>query len=144
MVNSQRRFIAMSTMNYYVVLGVTEEADGDTIRSAFRALARRFHPDAGAGSSAVEFRRAVEAYETLSDPDRRQRYDQQLRPRHTVIPEPMVSADFGVEPLFRSRPVSFGFPTSQMRVAKSIPFDEMFDELFTSMSSHWFWRLRWR
>jgi curved DNA-binding protein CbpA len=57
----------MSTMNYYVVLGIAEDADGDTIRSAFRALARRYHPDAGPGSSAVEFQRALEAYETVSD-----------------------------------------------------------------------------
>src|SRR5579871_5654375 len=60
----------MSTMNYYVVLGIAEDADGDTIRSAFRALARRYHPDAGSGSSVAEFRRALEAYATLSDPER--------------------------------------------------------------------------
>ena len=34
----------MRTMNYYVVLGITEDADADTIRSAFRALARHYHP----------------------------------------------------------------------------------------------------
>ncbi len=55
----------MSTMNYYVVLGIAEDADVDTIRSAFRALARRYHPDAGPGSSTVEFQRVLEAYETL-------------------------------------------------------------------------------
>ena len=53
----------MSTMNYYVVLGIAEDADSDTIRSAFRALARRYHHDAGTGSSTDEFRRALEAYE---------------------------------------------------------------------------------
>ncbi len=37
-------------MNCYLVLGVPQDADADTIRSAFRALARRYHPDAGAGS----------------------------------------------------------------------------------------------
>ena len=35
----------MSTINCYVVLGIAEDADSDTIRSAFRALARRYHPD---------------------------------------------------------------------------------------------------
>ena len=69
----------MSTMNYYVVLGIAEDADSDAIRSAFRALARRYHPDAGAGSSTDEFRRALEAYKTLSDPDRRRLYDRDLR-----------------------------------------------------------------
>ncbi len=37
-------------MNYYLVLGVQHEADAATIRGAFRALARRYHPDAGEGS----------------------------------------------------------------------------------------------
>ena len=51
-------------MDYYVVLGIAEDADEEMIRSAFRALARRYHPDVGAGSSPVEFQRAREAYET--------------------------------------------------------------------------------
>jgi curved DNA-binding protein CbpA len=55
-------------MNYYVVLGIAEDADDQTIRSAFRALARRYHPDVGAGSSLIEFQRGREAYETLADP----------------------------------------------------------------------------
>jgi DnaJ-class molecular chaperone len=50
------------------------------IRTAFRTLARRYHPDAGSGSSAQRFREVVEAYETLSDPIQRRRYDE----THTV------------------------------------------------------------
>ena len=53
-------------MDYYVLLGIAEDADEETIRSAFRALARRYHPDVGAGSSPIEFQRAREAYETLA------------------------------------------------------------------------------
>ena len=45
-------------MDYYVVLGIAEDADEETVRSAFRALARRYHPDVGAGSSPIEFQRA--------------------------------------------------------------------------------------
>ena len=62
-------------MDYYVLLGIAEDADEETVRSAFRALARRYHPDVGAGSSPIEFQRAREAYETLADPERRRRYD---------------------------------------------------------------------
>ena len=62
-------------MDYYVVLGIAEDADDETIRSAFRALARRYHPDAGADSSTAEFQRAREAFETLGDPERRRLYD---------------------------------------------------------------------
>jgi DnaJ-class molecular chaperone len=65
-------------MNYYVVLGIDEDADRETIRSAFRAMVRRFHPDAGAGASPEAFRRVVEAYETLNDPERRRVHDRAL------------------------------------------------------------------
>ena len=66
-------------MDYYVVLGIAVDADEETIRSAFRALARRYHPDVGAGSSPLEFQQAREAYETLADPECCRRYDRQLR-----------------------------------------------------------------
>jgi curved DNA-binding protein CbpA len=69
---------AGGNMNYYVLLGIRRDSDHETIRSAFRALVRRYHPDAGAGSSAEMFRNLVRAYETLSDPVRRQRYDRTL------------------------------------------------------------------
>jgi DnaJ-class molecular chaperone len=124
----------MSTMNFYVVLGIAEDADSDTIRSAFRALARRYHPDAGAGSSSVEFRRALEAYETLNDPARRRLYDQHLRDsrvRPTIIAEP-------------SRTVSFGFPNRRVTITRSMLVDELFDELFSSLHDDWFWRWRVR
>jgi curved DNA-binding protein CbpA len=73
-------------MNYYIVLGVTPDADRDTIRHAFRGLARRYHPDAGEGSSAVRFREILAAYETLNDPHRRADYDRALRTRRASVP----------------------------------------------------------
>lgn len=80
-------------MSYYDVLGIPFNADEDTIRSAFRSLARRYHPDAGEGSSVERFRQAAEAYETLSDPAHRRLYDLSLRRVHErVAPvEPMVA-----------------------------------------------------
>jgi len=134
----------MSAMNYYVVLGIAEDADSDAIRSAFRGLARRYHPDAGAGSSTAEFRRALEAYETLSDPDRRRLYDRDLRGsrgRPTIIAEPIGSRSVA-EPLFTSRTVFFGFPNRRVTVTSRAFFDEFFDELFGSMTDDWFWYRR--
>jgi curved DNA-binding protein CbpA len=134
----------MSTMNYYVVLGIAEDADSDTIRSAFRALARRYHPDAGTGSSTDEFRRALEAYETLSDPDRRRLYDRDLRGsrlRPTIIAAPIGSRSVA-EPIFTSRTVSFGFPSRRVTVTSRVFFEEFFDELFGSMRDDWFWYRR--
>ena len=135
----------MSTMNFYVVLGIAEDADSDTIRSAFRALARRYHPDAGASSSTADFRRALEAYETLSDPSRRRLYDRHVRGSQvtqTIIAEPIASTV--AEPLFTSRTDSFGFPNTRVTVTRSILFDELFDQLFSSGQEDWFWRWRVR
>jgi curved DNA-binding protein CbpA len=90
-------------MNYYVLLGVARDATNETIRQAFRALARQYHPDAGEGSSAETFRQIVNAYETLSDPARRRAYDHSLahywlQPtagQHFAVrsaPEPLIPA----------------------------------------------------
>lgn len=64
-------------VDYYKVLGVARDASAGEIKSAFRRLARETHPDANPGDaeSTARFRAAAEAYEVLSDPDRRRRYD---------------------------------------------------------------------
>ena len=64
--------------DYYAILGVSHAADSATIHSAFRTLARQYHPDAGSGSSISRFREALEAYHALSDPRRRRQHDLDL------------------------------------------------------------------
>ena len=63
--------------DYYEILGVDRDASPDTIKKAFRRLARATHPDANPGDQEAEerFREVAEAYEVLSDPDRRAQYD---------------------------------------------------------------------
>ncbi|WP_019854183.1 J domain-containing protein [Actinopolyspora mortivallis] len=63
----------MSGVDYYELLGVARDASAAEIKSAYRSLARVMHPDAG--GTAGTFRNLQEAYETLSDPDRRAAYD---------------------------------------------------------------------
>ena len=63
--------------DYYEVLGVGREAGETEIKKAFRRLARELHPDTNADDPQAEekFKEAAEAYEVLSDPERRQLYD---------------------------------------------------------------------
>jgi molecular chaperone DnaJ len=62
------------TQNYYDILGVKKDASEDEIKKAFRRLARKHHPDAG--GSEEKFKEINEAYEVLSDSEKRQQYDQ--------------------------------------------------------------------
>jgi len=66
----------MAKRDYYDVLGVKRNASADEIRAAFRALARKYHPDVNKAPDAeAKFREASEAYEALSDPEKRKIYD---------------------------------------------------------------------
>lgn len=66
--------MAGATPDYYKILGVSRDADADTIKKAFRKLARKHHPDAGGDEA--KFKEINEAYEVLSDEKKRQTYDQ--------------------------------------------------------------------
>ena len=117
-------------MNYYLLLGVPRDADVDTIRSAFRVLARRYHPDAGEGSSVERFREVLAAYETLNDPTRRWHYDRALqeRPPRPRFVEPL-RAQPGSEPML-SRRREVGWKSSAYGSLGQRHLDEVIEELF--------------
>jgi molecular chaperone DnaJ len=68
----------MEKRDYYEILGVDRDADEAAVKSAYRKLALKYHPDRNPGSSEAEekFKEATEAYEVLKDPQKRQLYDQ--------------------------------------------------------------------
>ncbi len=70
--------MAEQKRDYYEVLGVEKGADDAAIKKAYRALAKKYHPDMNPGDTEAEkkFKEASEAYAVLSDPDKRRQYDQ--------------------------------------------------------------------
>jgi molecular chaperone DnaJ len=68
----------MSKRDYYEVLGVRKDADAADIKKAYRQMALKYHPDKNPGDKVAEesFKEAAEAYEVLSNPEKRQRYNQ--------------------------------------------------------------------
>jgi curved DNA-binding protein CbpA len=74
----------------YSVLGITPQASEREIRSAYRALAKKLHPDTGAGSSEEKFRAIQDAYEVLSDPEKRRSYNRARQRAAAVRCAPVI------------------------------------------------------
>ncbi len=90
----------MSAQDYYQVLGVSRDADADAIKQAFRAKARKLHPDVSDDPQAgKKFSELNAAYEVLSDPEKRGKYDRLGHERYVSgMPEQQARAqdvDFG-------------------------------------------------
>ena len=70
--------MAENKRDYYEVLGVSKGASDDEIKKAYRKMAKQYHPDLNPGDATAEakFKEANEAYEVLSDADKKARYDQ--------------------------------------------------------------------
>ena len=76
----------MAQVDYYEVLGVDRDADEEEIKRAYRRVAKECHPDVTQGdeNATERFRRATEAYEVLSDRERRAAYDRDMRQQEAL------------------------------------------------------------
>ncbi len=106
-------------MDFYIVLGLDREATLNEIKRAYKRLARKYHPDINPGDrmASTQFRQIAEAYETLSDPDRRRSYD-------TIGPAGRVP-----------EPAAFGFEGFDFSATVSGAAASTFGELFADVLS---------
>ncbi len=83
----------MRKPDFYLILGVSRDADQETIKKKYRKLAKKYHPDKGHSSDEEKFKQVNEAYEVLSDEAKRAAYDRELDEGVTVTVE-RGSGDF--------------------------------------------------
>ena len=121
--------------SYYVILGITPSATANEIKSAYRRLAKEFHPDYYGGDSDV-FREIQEAYSVLGDSRRRKEYEHQLKRKPRNVP---VKTKFHqeAEPLIpEEKPIDMGEISPVRSFRTFMPsHDEIFDWLWNNFSS---------
>ena len=126
--------------NYYIILGIPSSSSQEDIKTAYRTMAKEFHPD-HYGQKNSPFLTIQEAYSVLGDPEQRQVYDKTLRekrqiPRKHRRVEPMKGYRRGtIEPLIPGqKPIGRG-DTSLTRsfLSSMLSFDTLFDRLSSNI-----------
>src|SRR5438552_6876653 len=120
-----------SKTDYYDLLGVQRKATAKEIRAAFRKLARKYHPDLNPGDKASEdkFKQLQEAYDVLSDPKKRQMYDQ-----YGFYSENVPTGDYGTSTGGGDHDVNFDFNgfdfSSSGAAGGGASFRDLFSQFF--------------
>jgi curved DNA-binding protein len=117
--------MAVGSRDYYEALGVSRDAGQDDIRSAYRRLARQYHPDVNKEPGAEDrFKEVSEAYEVLRDPEKRERYD-----RFGTAGGPAAGPGASGSSDFRSYPGGGGFEDVTVDFGGG-DLDDLFEGLF--------------
>lgn len=121
--------------SYYAILGIPADASSEEIKSAYRRLAKEYHPD-HAGGDSEKFRDIQEAYSVLADSEKRRHYEQHRcgQPvRVRTRPAPVRPA--GAEPLIPDREPRY---TGRERVGREFVFAGPEEDLFDWILRHFF------
>ena len=109
-----------SSRDFYSILGVSRSADSKEIKSAYRKLAKKYHPDANPGKDTTnEFQEVNRAYEVLSDDDKRKRYD--------MFGEAGVGSSAASE---GGSPYGYGSPFGGAGFSQEVDLGDIFDTFF--------------
>lgn len=154
-----------SRIDYYDVLGVAPDADPEVVRAAYRALAKKYHPDSrleGKAEAEKKLREVNQAYEVLSSPVDREKYDRQRSARHQnsdlgdsnrveetlhtkdeshwrIIEQRHPEIQFKYKQLLKiSRPLAEAFRSRIIRERAFTKYDQISSELIDQFSSRYF------
>lgn len=109
----------MAIKNYYIILGISPSASAEGIRGAFRQLAKKFHPDKAGCEKTAIFQDITEAYEVLSNPEKRKLYNQKLteeRKRQKFSP-----VNVSIKPVF------FGYDSNILEMDAFLTVQEAYE-----------------
>ncbi len=131
--------------DYYKILGVSRQATQKEIKSAYRSLAKKHHPDATGEESDDQFKDIQEAYSTLSDPEKRSDYDACLGERVRVRIRTSSQRRYSTggafsrpEPLIPRDPFARGGNAEPFRSSAFEDADDLFDRLRTYLFRRFF------
>jgi curved DNA-binding protein CbpA len=124
--------------NYYLILGISPQANAEGVRRAFREKAKKYHPDKTGQEGTSFFQDITEAYEVLSDPGRRSEYNRKF---DETEHRPSPSRTSGPGPRqHRLRPAVLRSPSGRRRRRPPIPFRGHSTGAENAAFPTWSWR----
>jgi curved DNA-binding protein len=127
----------MEYKDYYKILGVSKSANQDEIKKAFRKLARQHHPDANKGDKKSEekFKEINEAYEVLSDPEKRKMYDRLGSNFREYQRTGGQAGDYDWSQWMRGNPAGGAERARRGPVEENLDFGDFIQQMFTGASA---------